>query len=107
MLELRLHGEDCLDHDLLNFLPNLVSVLTRSRLTRFRWRLRHQPRQTITDSQLVFLIIKIVVPLVQTVVGQVHVNVLHVVRAFVLFTRQAHQPILVEEYCHGVDYACH
>ena len=84
MLELRLHGEDCLDHDLLDFLPNLVSVLTRSRLTRFRWRLRHQPRQTITDSQLVFLIIKIVVPLVQTVVGQVDEHVFELGRVAVV-----------------------
>jgi hypothetical protein len=64
MLELWLHRQYSFDNNRLYFFPDLVSMLARCRFARFRRRLRHQPTQAITDSQLMFLIIEVAIALV-------------------------------------------
>lgn len=107
MLQLRLHRENSFNNDLFNFFPNLVSMFTRRRLPRFtRW-LRHQSTKAVRDFQLMLIIIEIVISLVETVIRQMNVNILHIIWTFIFLGGKSNKPISVQENGHWVNDWCY
>ena len=102
MLQLWLDSDDSLDHDSLNFIPNLRCLLLNSRLSFFDGWLSHYTFEAIVEAEFVLIIIELFVFLVERVIRQVCVRIVEVFRSVVLLRGKSNQTVLVEKDCHGV-----
>ena len=84
MLQLWLDSDDSLDHNSLNFIPNLRRLLLNSRLSFFDGWLSHDTFKAVVEAEFVLIIIELFILLVQRVVRQVRVRIVEVFRSVVL-----------------------
>ena len=101
MLELWLHHEDRLDDDLLNFVPNLLGLFPVS--LAIGTRTADLPLEDILQPELVLVTDKVLIILIETVIGQVNKGVIEGLGLIILFTRQSDEAIVIQKYSHRAN----
>lgn len=102
MLQLWLHGQDSLHYNLLDLRPYVLRSPTRTRLSWLVRRLGHRSFQAITHRELMRIVVKVTIPLIETVIRQMHENIVYILLGIFL-GGQSHETVFVQEDSHGVD----
>ena len=84
VLQLWLDCYNCLHHNGLDLVPNLGRWFSHPWTALLSGRLRHDTLQTVVETQLVSIVVKVVIFLIQRVVGQVRVGVVEILSGIIL-----------------------